>query len=65
MNDAVTGKVGPGTQVTGNPTYREVAAWPIALVHLDILLEAVYLHLVCLPKNNANALSCCKAPWTC
>src|SRR6266436_1177298 len=32
---------------------------------LDILLEAIYSPLECLPKNKKNASSCCKAPWTC
>ena len=32
---------------------------------LDILLEGVYAHLVCLPKNNENASSYCRGLWTC
>ena len=34
------------------------------LGHLDILVEAAYLHLECLPKNRQIASSCCKALWT-
>jgi hypothetical protein len=34
------------------------------LLHLDILLEALYPHLECLLKNNASVSSCYRAPWT-
>jgi hypothetical protein len=33
--------------------------------HIDILPGARYGHLECLLKNRKNALSCCRAPWTC
>jgi hypothetical protein len=49
---------------SGNPTDWELAERPTELAHLDILLEAMYSHLECLPKNNENASSCCKARWT-
>jgi hypothetical protein len=51
--------------MAGYLTYQELAAWPIALAHLDILLEAMYPHLGCLLKNNENASNCCRAPSTC
>jgi hypothetical protein len=33
------------------------------VAHLDILGEALYCHLECLPKNRENASGCCKARW--
>jgi len=51
--------------MSGYATYQELAAWPIALAHLDILLEAMYSHLGCLLKNSENASNCCRAPSTC
>jgi hypothetical protein len=39
--------------------FRSAAHFP-----LDILPEARYAHLVCLPKNNANVSNCFKEPWT-
>jgi len=48
------------------PTSESPRVWEqFLLAHLDILLEALYLHLECLPKNNASASSCCRGPWTC
>jgi len=54
------------------PAYLPTADLPICppaglppFFHLDILPEARYLHLVCLPKNNENALNFCKEPLTC
>jgi hypothetical protein len=37
----------------------------VEIFHLDILLEALYPHLECLLKNNANASNCCRGRWTC
>ncbi len=45
--------------------FRAEPSPELRFTHLDILLEALYLHLGCLPKKNASASSCCKAPWTC
>ena len=49
---------------------KELTQCPSALPvryldHLDILLEAQYLYLECLPENRKNASSCCRGLSTC
>ena len=46
------------------PGCRRFGAYRV-VAHIDILLEAIYSPLECLPKNKKSALSCCKVPWTC
>jgi hypothetical protein len=42
-----------------------LSASPGGLVHLDILLEAFYLHLECLLKKFTNRSARSKAGWMC
>jgi len=37
----------------------------VEFAHLDILLEAQYPHLECLPQNRKKVSNCCRAHWTC
>jgi hypothetical protein len=52
------------------PAFRQIflTAEPfpgVKNIHLDILPEALYPHLECLPKNNESASNYCRVPWIC
>ncbi len=46
------------------PACRRFGTYGV-VAHIDILLEAIYSPLECLPKNKKSALNCYKVPWTC